>query len=290
MAQRACLEERVLVVERRSARRAAEARSCVALQAEKVHIADLQHVRVRAAVRQMARLASIHLDGLVLIDKRPLLFGVALKANLVLIRSEAYLLRASRPVHVVAIAALDEPFIDAVMEWHLELGLLREVAGVAEFGLGLDEEKFLRFGVVRGVARDAAHPVLGVYGIDGIHVFGAAGVACQAARVDFFHGDALEGEDLGDVAAARDVFRTGTVTGFATLMSRTFLGVQSRLPVRGFFPIVIDIGVAGLADLRAHIGGPGLRVRRLGGRCFRVLRGGYGILTASRALIGKNKH
>ena len=50
VAQRACLEESVLIMEARSSWRRAEGRLCVALQAEQIYIAHLQHVRVGPAM------------------------------------------------------------------------------------------------------------------------------------------------------------------------------------------------------------------------------------------------
>src|SRR6202035_5538906 len=84
VAQHARLEEAGLVVERRSPRRAAETRRRVALQAQQVDVAQLQHVRIRPAVHHMARLASVDLHRLVFENKRPLLVRVTRKANRVL--------------------------------------------------------------------------------------------------------------------------------------------------------------------------------------------------------------
>jgi hypothetical protein len=79
----------------------------MALQAQQVDIAQLQHVWVRSTVRHMARLASIDLYGSVLVHKRPLLVPMTCKAHRVLRRGGAHLLRTHRSMHVVAIAALD---------------------------------------------------------------------------------------------------------------------------------------------------------------------------------------
>ena len=76
-------------------------------------------------------------------------------------------------MRIMAIAALHKPFVHAVMEGHGELRLLLQVAGVAKLGLGLDQQEFLGLCVVRRVAGDAAHVILAVQGIHGIHVFGA---------------------------------------------------------------------------------------------------------------------
>ena len=46
-----------------------------------------------------------------------------------------------RAVRIVAIGALDQPFVHSMMERHFELGLLLKVAGVAELGLGFYEQK-----------------------------------------------------------------------------------------------------------------------------------------------------
>ena len=55
MAQSARLEKARLVVERWSSRRGAEGRCRMALQAKLIHVAGLQHVGIRAAMRQVAR-------------------------------------------------------------------------------------------------------------------------------------------------------------------------------------------------------------------------------------------
>ena len=54
VAQRASLKEAGLVMKRRSSRRPAEAGRRMALQAEQVDVAELQHVRIRSAMHQVA--------------------------------------------------------------------------------------------------------------------------------------------------------------------------------------------------------------------------------------------
>jgi hypothetical protein len=84
VAQNARLEEAGLVMKRRCAWCAAEARLRVALQAEQVNIAQLQHVRIGSTVDAMASLAPVHLNRRVLVDEWPLFVGVALKADCIL--------------------------------------------------------------------------------------------------------------------------------------------------------------------------------------------------------------
>ncbi len=156
----------------------------MALQAKQVHVAQLEHVRIRSSVSQVAGLASIHFDRLMFEYERPLLVGVALEANSVLCGIRTHLLRLHSAVNVVAIAALDQAFIHAMMEGHVELGLLLEMASVAELGLRFPQQEFIRLRMVSGVAGDAAHVVLGVFGVDGVHVLRTAGVAGEAASID----------------------------------------------------------------------------------------------------------
>ena len=205
VAQRACLEERRLVMEGRGARRTTETGIGVALQAEQVDIADFQHVGVRPAMHLVARAAPVDLHSGMLVDERPLLLGVALKADGVLRGGSAHLLRTRGAVDVVAIAALNQAFIYAVVERHREFRFLREVAAVAEFGLRLGEKELLRFGVMWRVARDAAHAVLRVDRVQRIHVLRAADVASEAAICNFLRRGLLEEEQLGGIRRIGEV-------------------------------------------------------------------------------------
>ena len=121
----------------------------MALQAQQVDVAELQHVGIRSAMRQMAGLTSVDLHRLVFENKRTLLVRVALEADRVLRGRSPHLVGFHRAVHVVAIAALDQPLVHSMMERHVELGLLLEMAPVAKFGLGLYEQKIRFFAVVR---------------------------------------------------------------------------------------------------------------------------------------------
>ena len=57
-----------------------------------------------------------------------------------------------------------------------------------------------------------------MYGIDGIHVLGATGVARHAARVDLLGRVILKDKNLGDVAATGDVRRSRSVAALAALV------------------------------------------------------------------------
>ena len=92
--------------------------------------------------------------------KRSLLVGVAFEADGVLCRRGPNLFWSNRAVWIVAVRALDKPLIDAMVERHLELRLLLQVAGIAELRLGLDQQEFLRLCVMGRVTGDTAHVAL----------------------------------------------------------------------------------------------------------------------------------
>ncbi len=100
----------------------------MALQAEQIHVAHSQHVHVRASMGDVAGRAALDLYGLVLKDVWPLLVRVARKANGILCRGGPHLLWSNGAVWIVTIGAPDQPFVNAMMKRHLELGFLSQVA------------------------------------------------------------------------------------------------------------------------------------------------------------------
>ena len=204
-------------------------------------------------MRRVARVAAFDLHRLMLEYKWAALIGVTRVTDNVLRRRGSHLLGRDGAVRIVAVRALDQSLVHAMVERHLELRLLLQVARVTKLRLRLDQQE-LRLGrVVRRMAGNATDVVLGMDRIDGFHVLDATGVAGQATIVDFLGGVILEDKNLGLVAAALDVGQPGTVASFAPLMRRAALGVEGGLPVRSFLPIVVDILMAGLASLRSHV-------------------------------------
>ena len=124
VAKRACLEESILIMEAGRPGSSAETRLRVALQAEQIYIAHLQHVRVWAAVGNVARLASLDFYRLVLEHIGPLLVGMALVADKILGGRGTHLLWFHRSVDVMTVATLNQTFIHPMVERHLELRFL----------------------------------------------------------------------------------------------------------------------------------------------------------------------
>jgi len=98
--------------------------------------------------------------GFVLVDEGPLLFGVALVANLVIPVSQAQLMGLETAVWIVAVSALEQPFADPVMKWPGKLSAYLQMARVTELWRGLFQQEFAFFRMVRGVAIDAGDAAL----------------------------------------------------------------------------------------------------------------------------------
>lgn len=153
----------------------------MAFQAEQVDIAALEQTRIVGAVRRVAGNAAFSLDGRVLPRKRTGLVGMAAEAHLVLRRGSAQLASQEPAVLVVAVAAVDQSFVDAMMEGLGEIGLYFLVAGVAQRRLRGLQKLPVDLGIVHGVAIHAAHVVLQVLGPQEVAVLFAKLVAAQAA-------------------------------------------------------------------------------------------------------------
>lgn len=154
---------------------------------------------------------------------------------------------------IVAIGALHQPFVHAMVKRHFKLGFALQMAGVTELRLRFRQKKFFGFGVMRRMAGDATHIVPCVDGVDGVHVLRAAGVAGHAARVDFLGRSVLKRKDFAYIAATGHVRRARAVAALTTLVRWTAFRVESGLPMRRFSPVVVNFLVAGLAGFRSHI-------------------------------------
>lgn len=120
----------------------------MALQAEDIEVAGLEEMWIGGAMRRMARFAALWLVGLVFENEGALLVGVAREADRIPRSRRPKLLPDEAPMGVMAIRALDKPFLDPMVKRHVELSLHLQVAGVAELRLCFDEEELVRGGVV----------------------------------------------------------------------------------------------------------------------------------------------
>jgi len=183
-------------------------------------------MRIGASVGNVAGRTTFDFHRFVLEDERPLLVGVASKANRILRRRSPYLLGTNRTVRIVAVRASNQALVDAMVEGHLELGFLLQMAGVTKRRLRFHQKKLFSLRVVRRMAGDAADIILRVHGIDGIHVLSATGVTTHATGVDFLRRRFFEYEYFGFVASAGYVVRSGPVAAFASLVGWATFGIE----------------------------------------------------------------
>ena len=211
-------------------------------------------------MRQMAGLASVGLHWLMFEYERTLLVRMAFKADGILRRGSAHLFGARRSVHVVAIAALHQPLVHTMMEGHVELRFLLEMAGVTKLGLRLNEQKLRFLCVVWRMAGNAADVIPRVLGIDRVHVLRTTGMAGEAARVDFFRRSVLKRKNFAYIPATVDVGLARTVARFAPLPLRASLRVEGGYKMwrrlKALDKILVRlVGVAGLAGFFPNLKG-----------------------------------
>lgn len=105
-------------------------RNGVALQTEQTGLADPQQARIRSAVCRMTTGAAFRFHRQMFKDEGSLLVGVALRADGVAAGNTAGVAKRACAMQIVAVGALHEAFIHAVMKGLGEVGLGGRVAAV----------------------------------------------------------------------------------------------------------------------------------------------------------------
>ena len=119
----------------------------VAFQAQRKYHRPRQHPGVGGAVRNVAGETAIHADRGMLENKRPALVGMTVDARFFVGLGMLHMARPrrvspgglKRSVWIVAIRAVHETFVDAVLEGQGKLHAHISVAAVAEIRLGLGQ-------------------------------------------------------------------------------------------------------------------------------------------------------
>lgn len=247
-----------LIVEGRSRGRSRVRGKGVTLQTEQVHLRALEQARVGIAVRGMARDAALGFHRRVLEDERSRFVAMALEARSVLRCRDAELAALEPAMRIVAVAALHEAFVDAVMKRARELLLGFQMAAVTQLRRLLFHQELAFPGVMRTVAIVASDVVLQMRRAREIAVFLAGLVAIEAARAGLCRRNALETENFGLIATALDVGLAWAVAGLAAMPFGAPLRVQRGHKVRRSLEIFVEalrghIFMAGLAGFGAYI-------------------------------------
>jgi energy-converting hydrogenase Eha subunit C len=104
----------------------------MATNAQQIHLVLNEHPLVGRPMWRVASLAALDF-GFVLIHEGALFIDVALVANFVFTGHGAQLVALESPMRVVAVIALHQSFIHAMVKGAYELCSHIQVAGVAEF-------------------------------------------------------------------------------------------------------------------------------------------------------------
>ncbi len=256
MAQRTRLILLGLIMERRSAWWTNIRGQCMAAEAQQVDLILFKHPLIRGTVRRMADRAALDLRFM-LIDKRSLLFAVTLVANLVAGSIRAQLPGAERAMWTMAIIAMDQTFVQAMVERPRELCTHILVASVTELRRFRLHQILTLLGVMRRVAINASDAVGQVHRAVIVAMLFGVLMAAQAARAGLLWRGVFKREDFRFVAAAIYVLFPRPMASFASVPFHAFVRVELAIhgggDVSGGGEIRIDLFVAGLAGIGTDV-------------------------------------
>jgi hypothetical protein len=185
----------------------------MALQAEAVHVAAYEQTRIRRSVRKMARGTALCLDRRVLVDEWSECLDMALGANGVLGCTRPKEVRLEGAVRIMTVGALQQPFVDLVVERLRKSGLDVRMTLIAECRLLRPKHLRLRYKLVGAVAARTTDQSLTVGGP--LEVGVGTNVARQALLIHLFRRCLCELKDIARDAAALDMGLTRSVAAFA---------------------------------------------------------------------------
>jgi hypothetical protein len=155
----------------------------VTLQAQQVHLTYAQQARIGRAMRRVAARATLRLDRYMFVDKWPLFIRVAFKTDSVSLRQSANLAQRRRSMDVVAVTALNQSLINAMMMWLRKVRFRRDVAPKAKSRLRVNQQMFRFCRVVGRMTVQTAHIVTGVHGTAEVALLVILTVAAQASSI-----------------------------------------------------------------------------------------------------------
>jgi len=134
----------------------------MALEAQEVDLVHSQETRVRGAMGRMATGAAFRFYRHMLVHKRAARIGMALHASGISAGQSLGLAKRGGAVNIVAVAAMNQSFVYAMVIRPGKLSLGRGVARIALRGFLLNEQVLWLFRVVRRMAVKATDVIAGV--------------------------------------------------------------------------------------------------------------------------------
>ena len=229
-------------------------------------------------MRVMAGFTAFDAHGGVLEDERPAFIGMALQTRLFVPQGLFHKPwpqshppgGRERTVWIVAVGALHESFVDAVLDRHGELRANRLVATVTEIDLLLGQQKFGNRRLMDGVAAGTDDIRLGMLRAADIGAREIFRVAREAG-VEHLCGLHERERPDGRFASARFHMRfAGTVAAFTACAAGRLCAGGYALKMRVLEEIEPDVGVTGFTNVVADV--IGRRRLRLGGKLRGRLR------------------
>ena len=132
------------------------------LQAQQIDLAHPQKTRIRGTMRRVATGAAFGLDRNMFVHERTSSIGVALDAGSVSARQGLDLAKRGSAMNVMAVTAMNESLIYAMVIGPGKLGFSRGMARIALRELFLDEEMLWLLRVMGRMAIKTAHGIAGV--------------------------------------------------------------------------------------------------------------------------------
>src|SRR5271156_6717305 len=192
-----------------------------------------------------------------LVDERPLFFGVALVADLVTVRIRLQLFWTEGSMRTMTIFTFNKSLVHAVAEGARKFSTNIHVTRETKFRrLRLHQELAL-LGIMRRMTIEAAYAVCQVRRAVIVPMLFGVLVAAQAAGAGLLRCGVLKGKDFRLVAAAVDVLFPRAVTSLAAMPLHAFVRVELRVHGSGEVgrsgETLVNVLVAGLASIGTHV-------------------------------------
>lgn len=231
----------------------------VAFHAQREWRGSVQEARVRTPVGLVATEATLESDRRVRVQERPALVWMAPKAWEIISKRLRDHPRGVSPapcgnrgtVGVVTIRAFHRPFVDAMLERHVEASPDFLMARVAELALATGEQRAVLVSAVDGMAVCATNLARQVRRSVDMELPEVAGVALEAASLPFDRRQRRETHDLL-LVQVQDVQERRPVAPFATSSFRRLVLHRDRPEVWVARERLPDSGMTSLADRAAH--------------------------------------
>ena len=155
----------------------------MALQAQEIYLADPKEAWICGPMGRMATTAAFRFDGDVLVNKWSSGICVAVNADGVSAGQGFHLPQGCGAMHIMAVTAVKQALVYAMVIRLGKIGLGRSVAAVALLWLFLNQQVLRGFGMVRRMTIKTTNIIAGVRGTGEMPLFVLCAMATQALSI-----------------------------------------------------------------------------------------------------------